>query len=64
MQNKKMILEITELTMRLKNARPEVYDQLDENPITLKITQVDGASDAELREYQETLKELLAKHEN
>lgn len=50
------------MTMRLKRNHPEVYLNLDENPITLKVTKGTEASEAELREYLQTLKHLLKNH--
>lgn len=48
--------------MRLRTTHPEVYKQLDENPITLKMANGHGATDDELTEYLQTLKDLLAEH--
>lgn len=62
MEDTTLIQEITELTMLLKNEHPEVYAHLDENPTTLKFTQGHGASSEELKEYLQTLKDLMAKH--
>lgn len=48
--------------MKLRNSNPEVYKQLDEDPITLKMAQGHGATQAELEEYLQTLKDLLTEH--
>ncbi|MBP9151451.1 MAG: hypothetical protein KBF73_04135 [Flavobacteriales bacterium] len=58
----KLITEITELTMKLKSTHPDVYDHLDENPITLKIVNGQCACDSELQDYLQTLKDLLDEH--
>jgi hypothetical protein len=62
MSNTAVIAEITELTMKLRTEHPDVFEHLDENPITLKFTSGDGADESELREYLQTLKDLLEKH--
>ncbi|MCF8275528.1 MAG: hypothetical protein K9J17_02245 [Flavobacteriales bacterium] len=62
MANTHLIEEITKLTMKLKKDHPDVFEHLDENPITLKFTSGQGADESELHEYLETLKDLLEKH--
>jgi|GEM_PF-2411037 len=62
MSTTKLIIEITELTMKLKRTHPAIYEHLDENPITLKIVKGHETSETELREYLQTLKDLLKEH--
>ncbi|MCB9192879.1 MAG: hypothetical protein H6602_14565 [Flavobacteriales bacterium] len=62
MSQTQIIEQITKLTMKLRNSNPEVYKQLDENPITLNMAQGQGATDRELQEYLETLQDLLKDH--
>lgn len=57
-----IIKEITELTMRIKHEHPELYARLEETPTTLN-ADFGNSAENELRDYKQTLQEMLEKKE-
>jgi len=55
----KLITEITKLTSRIETEYPELYQFLDENPLTLPDVQHPDIDEAILRTYKESLEQLL-----
>lgn len=58
----KIIKDITELTMKIKNEHPELYARLEEAPITLSSTAGEEA-EKELENYLQTLRQMREKKE-
>ncbi|WP_299163295.1 hypothetical protein [uncultured Eudoraea sp.] len=57
-----MMKEITELTTMMETEYPELYQFLDENPMTIPATNHPHIDIVVLREYLESLKGLLRHH--
>ncbi|WP_339840065.1 hypothetical protein [uncultured Maribacter sp.] len=55
----KILNEITELTTLIETDYPELYRSLDENPMTLPISQHPHMDKEVMQEYLESLKQLL-----
>ncbi len=53
------IKKITQLTNLLKTKYPEYYRYLDENPMTLPVSEDPNVSQAALKAYLESLRSLL-----
>lgn len=54
-----VLAEINELTNTLSSDYPELYRLLDENPLTLPNTPKPNIGELSLREYLESLRQLL-----
>jgi hypothetical protein len=59
----KLLREITKLTTKIETKYPELYRNLDENPITLPESKDPNINKQALEDYLESLK-LLIKHHN
>lgn len=57
-----ILKEITDLTTEIETNYPELYRNLDENPITLKESHSSHLNKKALQDYLERLKELLKHH--
>jgi len=57
-----MLKEITTLTTMMETEYPELYQFLDENPMTIPATNHPHIDIVVLREYLESLKGLLQHH--
>ncbi|SFW23977.1 hypothetical protein [Cellulophaga fucicola] len=57
-----ILKEITDLTTEIETNYPELYRNLDENPITLKEAHSSHLNKKALQDYLEGLKELLKHH--
>ena len=53
--------EITELTFKLKNEKPELYKLLKENPKTIPNKSNEGELADDLKGYRDHLKQLINK---
>jgi septation ring formation regulator EzrA len=63
MKNLQSILkEISEITTDIETNYPELYRSLDENPMTLATTNHPHVDKIAMKEYLESLKELLKHH--
>ncbi|WP_111707662.1 hypothetical protein [Lutibacter citreus] len=51
--------EITELTTRIETNYPELYRSLDENPITLSVSEYPQINKKVMEDYLQTLKDIL-----
>jgi len=51
--------EIVEITTTMETEYPELYQFLDENPMTIPATYDSTIDEAALREYLKSLKEML-----
>lgn len=54
--------EITQLTLNMETNYPELYRSLDENPMTLPVTNHPHIDKQVMQEYLESLKQLLEHH--
>jgi hypothetical protein len=54
-----VLMEITELTTMMETAYPKLYQFLDENPMTISVTNHPNIDIIALNEYLESLKGLL-----
>ena len=54
--------EITQLTLNIQTNYPELYRSLDENPMTLPVTNHPHIDKKVMQEYLESLKQLLEHH--
>ena len=62
MENVKTLLtKISELTREIETNYPELYQHLDENPITIPNLSNPKIDSGELESYYNTLKDLLEK---
>lgn len=52
--------KINDVTLEIEQSYPELYQFLEENPITLPSPDTDGVSTKAFREYLESLEELLS----
>lgn len=57
-----VLMEITELTTMMETAYPELYQFLDENPMTIPTSKHPNIDVAALKEYLESLNGLLQHH--
>ncbi|EPR72331.1 hypothetical protein ADIWIN_2501 [Winogradskyella psychrotolerans RS-3] len=55
----KILNEITELITNIETNYPELYRSLDENPMTLPVSQNPQMGKVVMQEYLDSLKELL-----
>ncbi len=63
MNNLKTVLsEIAQVTSTIEANYPELYQFLDENPMTIPATHHPGIDKKILQEYLESLKQLLMHH--
>jgi hypothetical protein len=58
----KLLREITKLTAKIETNYPELYRNLDENPITLPESNDPNINKQVLENYLESLKQLLKHH--
>lgn len=56
----KILNEITELTTNIETNYPELYRSLDENPMTLPVSQHPHMDKVVMQEYLESLKQMLS----
>jgi hypothetical protein len=55
----KILNEITQLTINIETNYPELYRSLDENPMTLPTSQNPQMDKVVMKQYLDSLKELL-----
>ncbi|MDO6472577.1 hypothetical protein [Maribacter sp. 1_MG-2023] len=55
----KILNEITALTLNIETNYPELYRSLDENPLTLPVSQHPHMDKVVMQEYLESLKQIL-----
>ncbi|WP_424001050.1 hypothetical protein [Maribacter sp. IgM3_T14_3] len=55
----KVLNEITALTTNIETNYPELYRSLDENPMTLPVSQHPHMDKVVMQEYLESLKQML-----
>ena len=58
-----ILREITALTTEMSTAYPELYRYLDENPLTLTISQNPQIDEQVMEDYLQSLKELVRHHQ-
>lgn len=58
----KLLQEITIITAKIETNYPELYRNLDENPITLPESSDPNINKQSLEDYLESLKQLLKHH--
>ncbi|SHK39390.1 hypothetical protein [Maribacter aquivivus] len=56
----KILNEITALTLNIETNYPELYRSLDENPMTLPVSQHPHMDKVVMQEYLESLKQMLS----
>jgi hypothetical protein len=61
---KKLLAEISDIIVDIETNYPDLYQFLDENPITIPNLEHPKIGVAELENYLETLLDLLEKHKN
>jgi hypothetical protein len=61
---KKLLTEIYDLTRDIETNYPELYQYLDENPVTIPNIAHPKIGAKELEDYLNTLKDLLEKRKN
>ena len=59
---KTLLTKISELTRDIETNYPELYQYLDENPITIPNESNPKIDSQELQNYYNSLKDLLEKH--
>mgnify|MGYP003637920119 CR=1 FL=1 len=59
---RKVLGEISELTSDIETNYPELYRSLDENPLTIPAKNHPQVNKDDLKEYLESLKELIKHH--
>ncbi|SDH31405.1 hypothetical protein [Winogradskyella thalassocola] len=59
---KNILTEITQLTLYIETNYPELYRDLNENPMTLPITSHPHIDKKVMQEYLESLKDLIQRH--
>ncbi len=57
-----ILTEITQLTTNIETNYPELYRSLDENPMTLPVSNHPHIDKKVMQEYLESLKQLLEHH--
>ncbi len=60
--NGQLLEEITNLTYRIEKEYPELYQFLDENPMTLPTEAHPEVNTKVLKDYLEDLKQILARY--
>ncbi|MEZ2414818.1 hypothetical protein ACA086_07620 [Muriicola sp. E247] len=58
----KILTEITQLTANIETNYPELYDYLEENPMTLPVKEEPHMEKKVMEDYLESLKLLLKHH--
>lgn len=58
----KLLLEISNITLEIETNYPELYQYLDENPVTIPSEDNLNVDDKSLKNYLETLKIMLKKY--
>ena len=61
---KTLLTKISELTRDIETNYPELYQYLDENPITIPNESNPKIDSQELQNYYNSLKDLLEKHKD
>lgn len=61
---KKLLTEISDLIVEIETYYPDLYQYLDENPVTIPNVAHPKIEAKELEDYLNTLKDLLKKHKN
>lgn len=61
---KKLLKEISDLIVEIETHYPDLYQYLDENPITIPNMEHPKIDAQELNDYLESLRDLLEKHKN
>jgi hypothetical protein len=61
---KKLLTEISDLIVEIETYYPDLYQYLDENPITIPNMEHPKIGAQELNDYLESLRDLLEKHKN
>jgi len=56
---KNILTEITQLTLDIETNYPELYRDLDENPMTLPVTSHPHIDKKVMQQYLESLKDLI-----
>ena len=59
-----IITQITKLTINIKTSYPELYAVLDENPITIPSPEHPSVTIDDLKDYLDSLKQLLKHYKN
>lgn len=59
---KTLLSEITALTREIETNYPEIYEHLDENPMTIPNMEYPKVNNKALEDYLESLKQLINKH--
>lgn len=59
---KDLITEISVLTREIETNYPEIYEHLDENPMTIPNMEHPKIDNKALEDYLESLKQLINKH--
>ena len=57
-----LLTQITELTSQIESDYPELYQFLDENPLTLPVAVHPEVNKKALEEYLQSLRQLLEHH--
>jgi hypothetical protein len=60
--SKKLISEITQLTKKIETNYPELYQYLDENPMTIPAESNPDININEFQKYLDSLRQLLKNH--
>ncbi len=60
--SKKLISEITDITTKIETDYPELYKFIEEQPITVPSSDHPEANEKNLRDYLDSLKQLLQHH--
>ncbi len=58
----KLTQEITELTLKIEQEYPELYQHLDETPITIPHGKTEELNIKNFSDYLDSLKQLLSHH--
>ncbi|MBP0902886.1 hypothetical protein ACFSKN_07685 [Mariniflexile gromovii] len=58
----KLLMEISNITQEIETDYPELYQYLDENPMTIPSEDNLNVDDKSLKNYLETLKTMLKKY--
>jgi len=58
----KLIKEINELTLKIEQEHPELYQYLDENPMTIPCCEHPKLDTENFSDYLDSLKQLLKHH--
>ncbi len=59
---KKLISEITEITTNIETNYPELYKFIEEQPITIPVSNHPETDEKTLQDYLDSLKQLLNHH--